>query len=611
MFNCIFDSGIIPESWLTGNVKPIYKNKGNHLDPNNFRPITILSCFGKLFTAVLLTRLNAFSEKFSILNENQSGFRKGYSTIDNIFVLYAFFELLKLKKKKLFVTFVDFEKAFDKVWRDGLWCKLLLNNINGKMYKVIYNMYQNIKSRIVYNNAVSDFFDCNNGVRQGENLSPFLFLMYLNDLEQFLNDRNVNGLTSITEVFEIELDVYLKLFVLLYADDTVIMSESKEDMQNQLNVFNDFCKKWKLKVNAEKSKVLVFSNGRLTANLKFTYNNRDLEIVPNFSYLGITFSKSGSFNAAKKDLVNKSTKAMYEVLKKGRLHNLSIQCQLDIFDKTVKPILLYGCETWGFGKNDIIERVHLKFCKLLLHVKTSTPNFMVYGELGRYPIDIDIKVRMISYWTKLILGNQSKISSLSYKLLYIRDFQNKNVTCAWLNRIRCILNDCGMSYIWNTQNCISDKWLKLVVKNNLVDQFKQTWTSMIEHSSKGDNYKLFKHDLKFEDYLDVLDDKDKFLLVKFRTSNHRLPIEVGRWRNIKRENRICNLCIGRNLGDEFHYLFECPSLSNERKKYFEPHFINRPNILKFCNLMYSKSVSVLCNMCKYIRIVNMRVCPPG
>ena len=94
----------------------------------------------------------------------------------------------------------------------------------------------------------------------------------------------------------------------------------------------------------------------------------------------------------------------------------------------------------------------------------------------------------------------------------------------------------------------------------------------------------------------VLDDKEKFLLVKFRTLNHRLPIEVGRWRNIIRENRICNLCNGRNLGDEFHYLFECPSLSNERKKYLESHFINRPNILKLCNLMNSKSVSVLCNI---------------
>jgi hypothetical protein len=182
----------------------------------------------------------------------------------------------------------------------------------------------------------------------------------------------------------------------------------------------------------------VFSYGRLPANLKFTYNNRDLEIVLNFFYPCITYSKSGSFNPAKKDLVNKGTKAMYEVLKKGRLHNLSIQCQLDIFEKTVKPILLYRCETWGFGKNYIIERVHLTFCKLLLHVKTSTPNFMIYGELGRYPIDIDIKVCMISYWSKLILGNQSKMSSLSYKLLYIKDFQNNFFTCAWLNKIRCI-----------------------------------------------------------------------------------------------------------------------------------------------------------------------------
>ena len=70
---------------------------------------------------------------------------------------------------------VDFEKAFDKVWRDGLWCKLLLNNINGKMHKVIYNMYQKVKSRIVYNNAVSDFFDGNNGGDKG-NIFELSFL---------------------------------------------------------------------------------------------------------------------------------------------------------------------------------------------------------------------------------------------------------------------------------------------------------------------------------------------------------------------------------------------------------------------------------------------------
>jgi hypothetical protein len=81
---------------------------------------------------------------------------------------------------------------------------------------------------------------------------------------------------------------------------------------------------------------------------------------------------------------------------------LSIQCQLDIFDKTVKPILLYGCETWGFGKNDIIERVHLKFCKLLLHVKTSTPNVMVYV---LYTIVCMIVIKFLTDFLKWVLIN--------------------------------------------------------------------------------------------------------------------------------------------------------------------------------------------------------------
>ena len=76
--------------------------------------------------------------------------------------------------------------------------------------------------------------------------------------------------------------------------------------------------------------------------------------------------------------------------------------------------ILYGCELWGLSNCDIIERVHLKYCKLLLSLKSSTPNCMIYGELGRYPLYIDIKQRMVSYWIKLITGKQSK-----FALLYI------------------------------------------------------------------------------------------------------------------------------------------------------------------------------------------------
>ena len=73
---------------------------------------------------------------------------------------------------------------------------------------------------------------------------------------------------------------------------------------------------------------------------------------------------------------------MFEVLKRGKIHNLSIQCQLDLFDKIIKPILLYGCEVWGFSKKEIIESVHLRFCKLLFKFKTSTPRYMVTWFIG-------------------------------------------------------------------------------------------------------------------------------------------------------------------------------------------------------------------------------------
>jgi hypothetical protein len=84
--------------------------------------------------------------------------------------------------------------------------------------------------------------------------------------------------------------------------------------------------------------------------------------------------------------------------------------------KAVKPILLYGCEVWGFSDDYVIEKNNLKFDKLILHLKQSTPNIMIYGELGRFPLYIDIKTGVISYWYKLLTGKVSKLSAISYKL---------------------------------------------------------------------------------------------------------------------------------------------------------------------------------------------------
>lgn len=149
----------------------------------------------------------------------------------------------------MFCAFIDFEKAFATDWREGLWCKLLMNNINGKMHNVIplVNMYHNVKSRIMYNNEYSDFFTCGNGVRQREILYAFLFSLYLNDLETFLEKNNVTGLKTLSDELEQELGYYVKLFLIMYADDPALLAKSASNLQNMLNLFHEYCLKWKLK----------------------------------------------------------------------------------------------------------------------------------------------------------------------------------------------------------------------------------------------------------------------------------------------------------------------------------------------------------------------------
>ena len=108
LFNLIFDTGIIPESWTTGVIKPIFKNKGSPESPENYRPITLLSCFGKLFTAIINTRLKKYAEKYNLIGWSQSGFRRDYSTTENLFILKSLMDIMQASKKRVFCCFIDF-----------------------------------------------------------------------------------------------------------------------------------------------------------------------------------------------------------------------------------------------------------------------------------------------------------------------------------------------------------------------------------------------------------------------------------------------------------------------------------------------------------------------
>ena len=140
----------------------------------------------------------------------------------------------------------------------------------------------------------------------------------------------------------------------------------------------------------------------------------------------------------------------------------------------------------------------------------------------------------------------------------------------WLNKIKCILKDCGLCYIWDSQTTHSVEWLKNTVQTNNTDRFIQQWFSDIEISSKCLNYRIFKNQFGFEPYLIHLPDHLKIALTRFRCRNHKLPIELGIYKDIARCNRLCKYC--NVVGDEYHYIFECNQFNAQRNMYLKNIF---------------------------------------
>ena len=258
----------------------------------------------------------------------------------------------------------------------------------------------------------------------------------------------------------------------------------------------------------------------------------------------------------------------------------------------------------GFGNLEIIERVQLKFLKYILNLKTSTPNYIVYGETGCYPIHVDIHTRMISYWAKLVLPeNFNTLSSqiyLSARSVYnFSNITNRSMYFKWVHSIKNLLDNAGFSGIWNSHDIINKTWLTKAFKQKMCDIFLSDWYQKVD---KNSNYRLFKHTFEFETYLTKLSSQYMRYFVSFRTRNHKLPVETGRWHNIEYCDRKCNLCTCE-IGDEFHFLLSCNKLAEQRKAFLRARYLQKPNVLKYENLMNSKNTKVLIAVAKFIKII--------
>ena len=565
LFNTVINKSEFPKQWSEGYIIPIFKS-GDILDPTNYRGITVSSCLGKLFTKILNTRLLNYLLDNKMISNSQIGFIPGNRTSDHILLVKTLIDSYKKLKKKLFICFIDFRKAFDTIYRTGLIYKLMQLKVSSKFIHIVQAMYSNITASVKTKEGLTTTFPIQVGTRQGCNLSPTLFNLYINDLPKEFDDTCKPITLHQT-----------RLSCLMYADDLVIFSETENGMKKCLAKLECFCSKWRLSVNTTKSKILIINQPK-RHDISFRLFKNKLEIVNSYKYLGIIIDKTTNFKSATEELGKKATRAYYAIKKHFNFNNnTATKTAIKLFESMVQPILLYGCEIWGmFGwrRNDIasikhflfnnkhkFEHLHIKMCKNTLGINKHASDIMATAELGRYPLLSNIIKYTYSYWQHIL---NSKTNSLLHQTLMHMKKQHSNGNTNFFSRFHSLLSalgkpelilQCKTSQIHDKSNDLRKAYCSKYEKhffNTLQEKGGGTGSG-----GKFEIYYAIKKVFKFETYLNMKSNILRRCLTNIRISTHCLPVEKLRKFNIARQDRICNLCNDNVVGTEMHVLVNC------------------------------------------------------
>ena len=561
LFNKLYNASLFPAVWSKSVIVPIFK-KGDDDNPDNYRGISLLSIVSKVFTAILNKRLYTWAEKENKISKEQAGFRKGYSTIDHIFTLVSMVKrkLNSRRGGKVYVAFVDYKKAFDTVDRDKLWETLEKLKTSSKMINMIKAIYSSVQSCVRWGAKFSEFFPCSLGVKQGCLLSPLMFSLFISEVADFVRENGKHGIQLIPGFEEI--------FLLLFADDIVLISSTPSGLQNQIDNLEKASKSLGLTVNLDKTKVMIFrKGGHIAAGEKWFYDGKEMEIVNSYKYLGFTLTTKLSNNSACEEYASKAKGKILDLMKTmWSLGSLDTSLFFKLFDAQIKPMLLYASEIWGMLRLTAIETAHLFACKRLLCVSNKTPNHMVYGDTGRYPLYIESTLSSLRYWLKLRRMPTERFPKQALIMMQ-NDIDNNGSrnTRSWASDIKHCLESYGFQDVWTGEVANETAFLS-AFKCKMIERFQQEWYSKVSSSERFATYCTFKSSHVAETYLnDITIKKFRDALVRLRFGINELRVNK-RYESENIVNKDCAFCPGI-LEDETHFLFHCPLYSSIRHKH--------------------------------------------
>ena len=356
LFNNIYETGHLPDEMLKSIFIAIPK-KPNTMDCENHRTISLMSHTLKLFLKTILQRVRR--KLIPQISDYQYGFMPDRGTRNAIFTLRMLCERAIEHQQNVFLCFIDYQKAFDKVRHNLLLSMLKQIGIDDKDYRIIHNLYFQQKAAIKLTEDLSNWIDIKRGVRQGCVMSPDLFNLYsefiFRELEEIEEGIQING---------------QRINNIRYADDTVLIASTEAGLQLLLNKVLTSSEKFGLILNAKKTKVLVVSKQSPEPTINIMASNAKIEQVQHFNYLGSWITSDARCEKEIKRRITLAKTSFSNMKNIFRDHKLTISLKTRLLKCFVWSVLLYGCETWTLTTKtkQRIEAVEMWFYRRILHI---------------------------------------------------------------------------------------------------------------------------------------------------------------------------------------------------------------------------------------------------
>ena len=511
---------------------------GNLRLSDNYRGIQMLPLLAVVFDRIICNR----SIQWAKINFEQTAFQKGKGTTDQIFLMRVIIDLLKVNNVVLYAGFFDLSKAFDRVSRYLLLKQLLKLGVGSVLFFALKSIYSLTRCVLKGFGKISEVFETHTGIKQGASSSVILFIIFMDDIIDHLKE---NCLVE---------PILHDLHCLLHADDTLILSTSREQFIHKCNVLVDTIKEKKMSLNYKKSGYLIINGTAEDIKCNLKLNSGWLKYKCEQKYLGAIFTDTGSIkNDIDIFLKNKTKEVNVKLARFLVKHEFApLPIKLKVVNACINSALLYSCESWGSCPLQGIEVLQRKAIKMILNVSKSTPNEIVYIESGFTNLKPTIQKRQLKFYQKMKQDSTENPNS-PVSIVFLQAL-NRNVP--FLRHYKKLES----TYI-SPQRCFDEQ----TEEHNRKCKEKINQKFDVDPDSPLGTYYRINPNLQAPDYNVNISchELERKTLTRYRSGCHKLKIQTGRFSGEGRDTRICSC--GTDIQTLSHVVFTCPSTLDIRQ----------------------------------------------